>query len=346
MNVYKLDPLADGRWSDFIRRQPHASVFHTPEWLEALRRTYGYASVAYTTSPPSTCLRNGIVLCDVRSWLTGRRLVSVPFADHCEPLLDTSEDRNAIIAELQRSVDRAVWKYVEIRPVSADFSATCRMGTGSSFFFHSLDLQPPMDELFRGFHKNAIQQTIRRAEREALDYEAGTSESLVRTFYGLQLMTRRRHQLPPQPLEWFRSLTACLGDRVSIHIAKKDGLPVAGIVLLRHRDTLVYKYGASNASFHHLGAMPFLFWHAIREGKNAGFRQLDLGRSDTDNAGLITFKDRLGAARSRITYARYPVAADSKLPLQRRLPAASRVLACLPDRLLVTTGRLLYKHIG
>ena len=29
---------------------------------------------------------------EMKSWLTGRRLVSLPFSDHCEPLVDSEED--------------------------------------------------------------------------------------------------------------------------------------------------------------------------------------------------------------------------------------------------------------
>jgi hypothetical protein len=343
--VYELDPLADSRWPDFVRRHPDASVFHTREWLEALRRTYGYAAVAYTTSPPATPLTNGVVFCDVRSWLTGRRLVSLPFADHCEPLLGTAADRDAILGELRRSVDSRRWRYLEIRPTRMDFQATA-FSSSSSFAFHRLDLQPSLDELFRALHKDSIQRKVRRAEREALVYETGRSASLVQAFYDLQLITRRRHQLPPQPLAWFRTLTDCLGGRISISIAAKEGVPVAGIVVLRHGTTLVYKYGASDARHHNLGAMPFLFWHAIREGKTAGFRLLDLGRSDSDNEGLITFKDRLGAARTRLSYARYPASTAPALGPSRAMAAARLIFARLPDPLLATTGRLFYRHVG
>ena len=37
-------------------------------------------------SPPDEPLENGFLFCRVESWLTGRRLVSLPFSDHCEPL--------------------------------------------------------------------------------------------------------------------------------------------------------------------------------------------------------------------------------------------------------------------
>ena len=64
-------------------------MFHTSGWLRALQRTYGYEPVAFTTSPPGADLdERRSLFCDIRSWLTGRRLVSLPFSDHCEPLVD------------------------------------------------------------------------------------------------------------------------------------------------------------------------------------------------------------------------------------------------------------------
>jgi CelD/BcsL family acetyltransferase involved in cellulose biosynthesis len=346
LNVYTFDPLVDRRWPTLVGEHPLASVFHTRDWLEALRRTYGYAPVAYTTSPPTDRLSNAVVLCEIRSWLTGRRLVSLPFADHCQPLIEDPAAQAAITAHLRRAVDSGAWKYAEIRALTSNLPHPLSTVPASRFCFHSLDLRPALDVLFQRCHKDSIQRKIRRAEREALSFKTGTSEVHLRSFYSLLLQTRRRHQVPPQPLEWFRHLLGCLGDRFRICLASKDGRPVAGIVLLRHLDTLVYKYGASDARFHSLGSMPFLFWNAMREARATGIRRLDLGRSDSDNSGLITFKDRLGANRSTLTYVRYPAPPNVQAGPSPRARMAKRVFARMPDRLLVVTGRLLYRHLG
>src|SRR5215472_17039235 len=92
MAIHAIDPLRDLRWAEFVERHPRASVFHTPGWLKALRRTYGYEPVVYTTSSPKADLNDGLVLCRIRSRITGHRLVSLPFSDHCEPLTDCPED--------------------------------------------------------------------------------------------------------------------------------------------------------------------------------------------------------------------------------------------------------------
>ena len=147
-------------------------------------------------------------------------------------------------------------------------------------------------------------------------------------------------------MKWFRNLITCLGDRVEIHVASKDGRPVASLLTLGHGHTLVYKYGCSDADFHNLGGMPFLFWKVIERGKKQGFQEFDLGRSDRDNAGLITFKDRLAASRSNLTYLRCS-AADNRPALAAQSPGfARRVFGLMPSGLLSVAGKLLYRHVG
>jgi len=344
--IFTIDPLRDPRWAELADHHPRASVFHTPGWLEALRRTYGYRPIVFSTSASNQDLRNGLLFCEVESFLTGRRLVSLPFADHCEPLVDDPEDFAAILTFLPQEVRRRKLKYIEIRPLGPQWAPQDTFSRGVAFHHHALDLRPEVGQLLRSFHKDSVQRRIRRAEREAMTYEEGRTDVLLDKFYGLWLLTRRRHGLPPQPRDWFRNLMTCLGERFTIRVASKDGQPVASIMTLRHGHTLVYKYGGSNRKFHNLGGTALLFWRAIQDGKREGLRELDLGRSDLDNPGLVAFKDHWGTTSSTLTYFRYPPA--SRLAIGRRyaLPLARCVLACTPDRILMVAGELLYKHIG
>src|SRR5262249_9063224 len=244
VSVYTLDPLGDRRWPAFVDERPDASVFHTPAWLDALRRTYGYAPVVYTTTPPHRPLANGVVFARVSSWLTGRRLVSLPFADHCEPLADAQGD-GEILAGLRGAARREGWKYVELRPLSSAYADRFDAARSATFCFHAIDLTPPAEDLFRSLHKNAIQQMVRRAEREGLRYERGVTDALLTAFYRLLTVTRRRHRVPPQPYTWFVNLRGCMGDRLRVHLARaRDDRPIAAILTLQHGHTVVYKYGA------------------------------------------------------------------------------------------------------
>jgi hypothetical protein len=347
LSIYLLDPLKDCRWADLVQTHTSASVFHTPGWLKALRLTYGYEPVVFTTSPPHSGLTNGIVFCRISSWLTGRRMVSVPFSDHCEPLLEGNESDKELIDFLRSLIKEENWKYIEMRPRSSTLLAhiSCQE-KGSSFCFHVIDLDAPVEDLFRKLQKSSIQRMIQRAEREGLVCEKGRSEALLSKFYGLMLKTRRRHKLPPQPVSWFRNLIACLGERLNIRVALKNGESIASILTLSHSGTLVYKYGCSDERYHSLGPVPFLFWDAIREAKENGFEELDLGRSDLANPGLINFKTRLGATASKLEYVRFSAAHSAPAAEGRGMLMAKRLFARMPDRLLTTAGKLLYRHSG
>jgi len=346
MIVHQVDPIRDARWAGFVRRHPRASVFHTPGWLDALRRTYGYEPVVYTTSAPHADLTNGLVFCRIRSALTGNRIVSLPFSDHCEPLVDEAEDLCCLLGALDDECKRGGWRYVEMRPVSPFGARRAGFGTDQIFYLHKVDLRPPLSELFNSFAKTGCQQKIRRAERMKLTYEEGRSDVVLKKFYRLLLKTRRRKHVPPQPIEWFRNLVACLGDNVKVRVASTDGVPIAGLLTLVHSGSIVDKYGCSDERFHNLGGIPLLFWKTIQEAKELGLSEFDLGRSDRDAQGLINFKEGWQAARSTLTYYRCLPDPSARPAEGWKIRMAKRVFARLPNPLLVTAGRLLYRHVG
>lgn len=348
--VYRMDPLQDVRWATFVDGNLRSSVFHSLPWLEALNRTYGFEPVVFTTSPPGAPLENGFVSCFVRSWITGRRLISLPFSDHCEPLVDSATDNRTVTNALAGTLRRENLRYVEVRarlPLCAPAEACLSTRT---YCFHELDLRPDLDALFANLHKSSTQRKILRAEREGLAYECGRSKALLDAFCALLLITRRRHGVPPQPMAWFQNLIGSFGDALQIRVAFHGLQPAAAILTIRHKGTLVYKYGCSDTRLNHLGGTQLLFWRSIQEAKREGLQVFDLGRTDCDNAGLVTFKDRLGASRSALIYSRFSPAVDSGAFARPGSDWTSRIANSLanrlPDRLLRLAGSILYRHIA
>jgi CelD/BcsL family acetyltransferase involved in cellulose biosynthesis len=343
--VFELDPLSDPRWKIFVDSHPDASVFHRVEWLRALNSCYGYMPAALTLSHPESPLENGLLLCEVRSRLTGCRLVSIPFSDHCEPLISGSEELDLFVAHLAKRKEEEHWKYFELRPILHTLDEQQRIGISQNYHLHRLDLRPSLQTLYKQFHKDSVQRKIRRAEREGLRYEEGNSETLLQHFYKLMIMTRKRQGLPPQPLRWFRAVLGCMGTNAQIRVAWKGETPIASILTLRTPRTLVYKYGCSDRRFSNLGGTALLFWNAIRRAKAEGLEELDFGRSDIANTGLITFKEHWGAERRAVNYWRYPVKAASSNP-ESLIKYAKQLISISPDRVLVMLGNLFYPHVG
>jgi CelD/BcsL family acetyltransferase involved in cellulose biosynthesis len=346
-----IDPLSDWRWEELVQRHPRASLFHSSAWLRALWMTYRYPAVAYVTSAADHRLESGMVFCQVDSWLTGRRLVSLPFSDHCEPLVDGREDLDAIALAVEPEVRRGLWRYLEVRPLQPMEIATALHETRVPYTFHQLDLSPDVSTLFQNLHKSSTQRKILRAEREGVRYCEGRSEELLDDFCRLLTITRQRHQRPPQPRKWFVNLIECFGEDLKIRVARKGDRAVAAILTIRHKDTMTYKYGGSDPEFNSVGGMHLLIWTAIQEAKSAGMCFFDFGRTDADQAGLITFKSRWGTVQSELTYSRYAVSPHVDHSFEAsasnwKSRAARFLLSHMPPDLLSLAGRALYRHVG
>jgi len=291
-------------------------------------------------------IAGGIIFCEVNSWLTGRRLVSLPFSDHCDPLMDL-ETTEAVLQEwVPEEQQRAKWNYIQIRPTRSKGVARTGMAESSEFWLHVLSLEPPTETLFKNLNKDNLQRRIRRAEREGIAYERGSSKILLDQFYKLMIMTRRRHRVVPQPRIWFENLASFMGPDLEIRIARKGATPVAALLALRCGNKVVYKYGCSDERFHYVGGMPFLFWRLIEESKTEGAESLDFGRTDPDNKGLTEFKDRFGAQRQRLVYFEYPEPGGRSNLASSPLRHARKLFGILPDMALSGIASCIYRHFG
>jgi len=346
MKIDNLDPLLDPRWERLVAAHPSASVFHTRGWLKALNKTYGFRPVAFTSTEASNQLSDGVVFCEVRSSFTGARLVSLPFSDHCQPLLNERGDSLELELWMEGECARRGWRYAELRPTSWATRVGSSLVATESFWLHTLDLAPSIEKIFHNTHKSCFQRRVRHAEHEHLVYERSATDRLIDDFYNLLIITRKRHRLLPQPRVWFQNLMAEMHPNAEIRIARKDGIPIAAILTLRHRGTTVYKYGCSDERFHRLGGMPFLFWRLIEESKLEGVEQIDLGRTELENIGLIEFKDRIGTTRAQMSNLRYPKSEKTSGVQLSRLGVKRELIRFLPPVVSSTMGRVVYRHIA
>jgi CelD/BcsL family acetyltransferase involved in cellulose biosynthesis len=344
VTIYSLNPIQDPRWNELIERSAASSLFHSPRWLNALQRTYGYEPLAFTDALPGKALRNGLVCCRVSSWMTGRRIVSLPFSDHCEPLTESPEALSALL-ESVKTLRGAACRYIELRPRDMALADT-GFDVAAGFWLHALDLRGDLAGIFGRFHESHTRRAIRRAEQRGVTCEVGRSHDLLRDFYTLHVLTRRRHGAPIQPLLWFRQLAACFGDDLTIYVARRAGQILAAILTLRHKNTLVYKYGGSDRLYKSHGGMPLLFWRAIQDAHAGGLEELDLGRSDVENTGLVAFKDHLGARRTPLRYYRIGSGVNGVAAQRLATRLARLVCSFTPSVVQVSLSGRLYRHLA
>jgi len=298
-----IDPRTCPDWDAFVESHPDATVFHTSGWARVLLDTYDYRPLYHVRRDESGAIRSGVALMGVEGRLTTRRLVGLPFSDLCPPLLEATGESAGLLAALKSEAADAGASHVELRGPGAVPLDSAGFSGGQAFYQHIIPIAASAEETAKGFHSSA-RRAIRKAEREGLSVREASSLDDMREFYRLTVLTRKKHGLLPQPWRFFANIHKHMIATGAGHLLLADfeGRPVAGDLLLRFRDQMVYKFNASDPQFLHLRPNNVLLWQAIQLSASLGCRSLDLGRCDTDNEGLRRFKRLWGSDEKTLRY--------------------------------------------
>jgi len=343
-SIRVADPLGDSQWDCELEACRGASFFHGAGWARVLHDTYGFTPVYLATGSPGK-LGSLLPVMEVNSWLTGRRGVSLPFTDACEPLSPDVGSGRQLFQEALMHAETRDWKYLECRGGRELFEDA---PASTSFFGHRLQLEGNEATLFSRFD-SSCQRAIRKAEKSGLTVEFSRDIEAVKIFYGLLCKTRRRHGLPPQPYRFFENihrhvLANGMGWTALTHYGR---VPVAGAMYFCFGTTAHYKFGASDEGYQQYRGNNLVMWEAIRRFAGEGVSILDFGRTSLGNEGLRAFKQGWGAKESTVDYIKYDLAS-------RRFVTASddaigwhnRVFSMLPGGISRLVGRNLYKHVA
>src|SRR5713101_4583597 len=87
----------DSRWNTLVEQQKKDSFYYNQAWLDLITELYGYSIIPLTTTNATGEITGFLPLCSMHSPITGRRLVSLPFSDHCPLLAVDVASANALV---------------------------------------------------------------------------------------------------------------------------------------------------------------------------------------------------------------------------------------------------------
>jgi len=338
------NPLEVADWDARLEACPARSFFHGAAWARVLRDTYHFVPAYLALGDP---VRPTAVLpiMEVDSWLTGRRGVSLPFTDACEPLCPGADSFRRLFREALECARARRWKYLECRGGKAWFGEA---PPSTSFYGHQLDLGAGEAALWSRVD-GAVRRAVRKAEQSGVTVAFSQDLDAVRAFYGLLCRTRRRHGMPAQPFRFFENIHrhVLAQNQGWIVLARHGGRAVAGAVFFHGGKTAIFKFGASNAILQHLRANNLVMWEAIRWLSQRGYAVLDFGRTSLENDGLRRFKLSWGSEEHRIDYFRYsPRSAGFVTARDKSSGWHNRVFRLLPVPLSRLIGMAFYRHVA
>lgn len=335
--IQVTNPLEHRHWDAEFGTHEGFSFFHGVAWAKVLTETYGHTPVYFTQDGDL------LPLMEIRSWLTGRRGVALPFTDDCAPLCgDTNSFEKLFNAAIQYGKARG-WKSVEVRGGRNYFKdATPSL----SYYSHRLDLEAGESELFDRLD-SSTRRAIRKAEKEGVIVEITHRFDSLLNFYKLQCLTRKRHGLPPQPFSFFQNIHKYVLSRNGgfIAMANHQGTPVAGAIFFYNREGAIFKFGASDESYQHLRGSNLAMWEAIKALPHHGVKKLSFGKTSEANEGLRKFKLGWGSREERLEYFKFDLGRRAFVTeADKCFGWHNHIFQSLPVPASRLIGKVLYPH--
>lgn len=299
--IVTVDPETSPLWSQLVRRVD-SDVFHSPAWMRVIRETYGFEIAALVMLDGNEEPRAGLPFARV-SDIFGERLVSLPFSDYCDPLVDSDSEWTSLIDRLI-----AERHAISVRCVHNDVPlGDERFPLVNRAKWHGLDLRPDVEELWEGLD-SAARRAVRKAQKEGVTVRLADGEDDLRAFYQMHLEVRKyKYRLLAQPYSFLENIWRHLvqSGAGALLLAVHDGEPVGGALLLEWKNKLYYKFNASRHT--HLSVRPndALMWEAIRFGKGRGLAYYDFGLSDWDQDELVRYKRKYARDEKTISFLRH-----------------------------------------
>ncbi|OPY67923.1 MAG: FemAB family protein [Syntrophorhabdaceae bacterium PtaU1.Bin034] len=338
-------------WNGFVGRHPLASVYHREEWHRVIEKTYGYRG-SYCVLYRDNRIKAALPFVKVNRLPLKKRLIAYPYSDACDPLVDTSDELDAVIGKIEEYRNAAGIAPAEIRTYRLNGNIPGFVLDGRPKYYNFvLDLSSgDKERIFRSFHKDCVQRGIRKGRTYPVDVVEGTTFEDMRRFYDLHVRTRKRHGVPPQPLRFFRNLWEVLypSKTLSLLLARVDGTPAAGVVLLKFKDTVYYKFAAAERRYLVKRPNHLLIWRIVEDALREGYSYLDFGRTFVGDEGLMRWKARWGTVPRRFEYLHPVDYPESRFTHEgnKTNRLLSRILKRTPGFWLRLSGELFYRYLA
>lgn len=334
-----VDPSSDDRWADLVAER-RSDVFHSPAWARVLVDGYGFDVRARLLLDTAGRPLSGIPYVDVDD-VRGSRRISLPFSDFCDPLGEESGHSTLLGESFLSSGGRA---HVRCLQAPAPPHALGWEETGN-LAWHRVDVDRSEEEMWESLHSSG-RRAIRRARSAGVEVAPATTEAELRRFYEMHLRVRKhKYGLLAQPYRFFEAIWEhflSVGQgRLLLATVGPD--VVGGVLYLKWKDTLYYKFNASEHSRLDVRPNDLLVWEGLCNAHEEWLHWFDFGVSDRDQEGLMRYKRKYATEEG--TVRRYSAGPDVPDPVGPLLGELTSLLTdpAVPDRITEKAGDSLYR---
>lgn len=291
-------------WDAWILAHPGSTPFHLNAWGEAVEAATGHVFKRFGLRDASGAIIAIAPFHFIRSILFGKAAVSSGFAVG-----------GGILAKDQQSADllaAAIWALPQVQ---ASASAELRGGMMPSADWHI------KTETYAGFEtpltsddeaillavprkqRAEIRKALTALEEGETSVITGNDEAMARDHYAIYAESVRNLGTPVFPKKLFDEVRKRFGDDADIlTVRKADGTPLASVLSLYHKGTVMPYWGGGTWDARSARANELMYYKLMCHARTKGCTRYDFGRSKV-GTGAYAYKKNWGMEPQPLRYA-------------------------------------------
>ncbi|MDR2113126.1 MAG: FemAB family PEP-CTERM system-associated protein [Candidatus Accumulibacter sp.] len=280
------DPQAARRWDEFVFACPQATFFHRAGWRDIVSGVFRHPT-HFLYAERDGAIEGVLPLAQVKSFLFGNALVSLPFAVYGGVAASGEESAEALENEAQAIARELGVDHLELRN------------------FHRRHADWPTQDLYVCFRKaiapdiEANLRAIPRKQRAMVRKGIGNGlrgaiDGDIERFFPLYADNVLRHGTPALPKRYFRKLIEVFGrDCDVLTVTDARGRAISSVLSFYFRNEVLPYHAGDDVAARELAGNDFKYWELMRRACERGIEVFDYGRSKR-GTGSYAFKKNWG----------------------------------------------------
>lgn len=307
------------KWDAYLTQQPSGTLFHSTAWKRIVERAFGYKA-CYLLAEENGQVEGVLPLFMVSNPLTGRTLISTPFAVYGGLCTSNQSAHAALLSEARDLARKKNVEYLELR--LREGNPEPEFVTKDLYVTFDMEIDVDRDRLMKTLPKDT-RYMIRKSQKAGLTATYGNCG--LNDFYNVYAQSVRNLGTPVFAKKFFRIILEEFGNDAEIMVVRKDQIAVAAVMSFRFRDWILPYYGGSTLEGRHFAANNFMYWELMDSARQRGIRHFDFGRSKR-GTGSYEFKSAWNMRESALPYQFYLVKRQQMPNFSPANPAFSRAI--------------------
>ncbi|WP_434340570.1 FemAB family XrtA/PEP-CTERM system-associated protein [Motilimonas cestriensis] len=298
MQILLLDSSRRQQWDQFVAQHPEGEFFHLSGWQQVIEDVYGHTCWFYLVEEQGEII--GLLpLAQIKSWLFGNKLISLPFAVSAGVLANSQAVADLLIAQAQTLAVELKVDCLELRHRKPQCPTWSSQASHENF---SCTLASSAEEILAKIKKKQ-RAVVRQSLANGLNHRI---ESNCDNFFAIYSESVRNLGTPVFPKAYFKALQRVFDGQIDILTVFSGEQAVSSVLSFYYKNQVLPFYGGGTNVARSLKSNDYMYYQLMCHAQQQGMTEFDFGRSKI-GSGAHAYKKHWGFQPTPLFYEHYLV---------------------------------------